>query len=601
MSKASDYDALKELLLYDEHKAIVLLQQELESLLRQSRDPDAIIEQMHPLFNRLLGSVIKSDRDAFLNNLSPVIGDVLKETIRDSSEEISKVIAPIMGRAIKEQVKSQREVLIDALYPIMGNMIAKYVSQTLKQTLEEINTKMQRQFSFDAVMRKIRAKIQGVSESELMLSEANIGYIETLFLIHKSSGLLMAKASREGVVSAEPEMVSAMLSAIRSFVNDWIAQENDVFELNEINYGDSKIYLEVSGSCYLAVVAKGDISLRMSEKITTVLSDIIDLDGDAIEHYAGERDTLALDAIHDRMSTLFELELPQEQEAKKSAMAEWIMLLIITVLIGTWGYNRYSIYQNDTLREQLQQKLYHNEEINLYRITVDVDDHTIILEGMVPNNYYKTSAQKTVQMRGYEVNNQIVLSKTASPSLETLEREITVKEAYFKARNGIALHVTLDGRDLNVSGKVSSVAQRDEVREHFASIPGVEKMLFDVDMAVPEVKFMLYFDISVAQLNAKQHDAVHEFVKRLHLDEITRYYPEYQLRVEGFSDGVGIASSNAEVAKARMQSMKTALIALGVDETKIRGFFWDHPPADIPQDNLAAGRSVRVTMERYDD
>jgi hypothetical protein len=53
-------------------------------------------------------------------------------------------------------------------------------------------------------------------------------------------------------------MIGGMLTAIRSFVNEWISSSGNTSELDEIDYGRSKIMLEVAGYCYLAVVVDGE-------------------------------------------------------------------------------------------------------------------------------------------------------------------------------------------------------------------------------------------------------------------------------------------------------------------------------------------------------
>jgi hypothetical protein len=99
--------------------------------------------------------------------------------------------------------------------------------------------------------------MQGVSEAELIFKEAMPFTVQAIFLIHKGSGLVISEVQPSDRQRLESEMVAGMLTAIRSFVNDCIAQSGEVSEIDQIEYGNSQITLEVAGYCYLAVVTQG--------------------------------------------------------------------------------------------------------------------------------------------------------------------------------------------------------------------------------------------------------------------------------------------------------------------------------------------------------
>ena len=78
-----------------------------------------------------------------------------------------------------------------------------------------------------------------------------------------------------------------MLTAIRSFVNEWIARTGDVSEIDAIEYGRSKIMLEVAGHCYLAVVAEGEPPQQFVYNIRETLAHIIAESDRGITHSKG--------------------------------------------------------------------------------------------------------------------------------------------------------------------------------------------------------------------------------------------------------------------------------------------------------------------------
>ncbi len=86
--------------------------------------------------------------------------------------------------------------------------------------------------------------------------------------------LLSHAQSQENEVT-ESEMIASMLTAIRSFINDWVDKNEKYQEINTIEYGGSKIILEASGYSYLAVIANGSVSQNVINNIHEVLSTLV--------------------------------------------------------------------------------------------------------------------------------------------------------------------------------------------------------------------------------------------------------------------------------------------------------------------------------------
>ena len=70
--------------------------------------------------------------------------------------------------------------------------------------------------------------------------------VQAIFLIHKASGLVIGELQPDLAHHLESDLLAGMLTAIRSFATDLIAESS---ELDEIDYGESKIILEVAGYC----------------------------------------------------------------------------------------------------------------------------------------------------------------------------------------------------------------------------------------------------------------------------------------------------------------------------------------------------------------
>jgi len=168
-----------------------------------------------PLLSTAISHQIENTPTEIAIAIAPEIAIAIEEQIRLDRRAIATALASQMGSAIKHQIILERDAMVDALYPVIGSTIAKYMAEVIRS----INEKMENALSVEGITRKIRAKIQGTSEAELILKEVTPFKVRAIFLIHKLSGLVISEVQQAGSEILESEMVAGMLTAIRSFVN----------------------------------------------------------------------------------------------------------------------------------------------------------------------------------------------------------------------------------------------------------------------------------------------------------------------------------------------------------------------------------------------
>ncbi len=574
----NDYESLKKLLFNEESQELKQLRSELETLLKETQDPDLIIQR-----------------------LSPVIGELLKEAIANSSDEISKIMAPIMGDAITEQVKTQKDTIVNALYPVMGNMIAKFVSSALKEMLDEINTKVQNNLSADAIKRKVLARVKGVSESELLLQESQFGSIETIFLIHTASGLIMWEGSREEDGVHEAEMVSAMLSAIRSFVNEWVAKSDDVFELNTIEYGDSKIYLEVAGSCYLAVVVRGEIRSKMQEDITAALSSLVERYGDDFKDFNGDKSHLNYESIGARLKQLFYID--KTSNASKPKETSLLIILVPLFIVFGLAYVYYGNYQQEYKEKLIKNKFYYTPELNLYRINADVVGSEVILSGILPNARLKSLAENLIDKKSLHVSvrNDIVLT-TGLHTPEEIEAKRTLLDKVYNAQEDVQLISQFDNGIMLINGTVSNTPKLQEIIKSFSEIEGVQKVISSLHVRPKAISQRLSYDAAQTDLSRAQKEMLDRLIVDYKLKDIQKQYQGYLLTVIGYTDGIGTLKSNINYALKRAKNAQEYLVKKGVDEAFITYRGVNAPPADFNASmDASKARISRFVWSEIDD
>lgn len=208
----------------------------------------------------LLLEALFNEKQKLAGKVNPIIEDRLK----GFTDEIPTTLGPVITATLKEQIRVQRDEVVDALYPIMGKMIKKYVAQEIKLLSDKIDN----QFSFIKRWKiKIKSWFGNVSEEELILSELGSARIEQVFLIERDSGIL--KASYAKTKTIDEEMVSGMLTAIKSFVEDAFQQKGQNLEL--VEYELYQIHLQSFVTHYVAVVVSGNYSNRVKNKLQDLI------------------------------------------------------------------------------------------------------------------------------------------------------------------------------------------------------------------------------------------------------------------------------------------------------------------------------------------
>ena len=231
---------LKELLLTDDRILI-------DSLMLRIKELESIIEHQEGLSTKV----------------NPIIDNKLEEYTRN----IPIVLGPSILESLKNEILNSKDGVVDALYPIIGKMIKKYIRQEFRILSEKINNKLKKSFSFKSLARKFKSKITGVDEDSLIINELAKTEIQEIFIIDRNSGILLANFSKTHTI--DKEVISAMLSAIKSFVEEAFkaGEEN----LESVEYGLYNIHIQNFKSFFIAVVLHGVFESAYKAKLESQL------------------------------------------------------------------------------------------------------------------------------------------------------------------------------------------------------------------------------------------------------------------------------------------------------------------------------------------
>ncbi len=246
--------------------------------------------------------------------------------------------------------------MIDALYPIMGGMISKYVTNAIKEMMEHINAKIEDGLSFDHYKRKLKSKLTGVSETELLLEESAEADIKALFVIQKETGLLIAAAQHGEKEIDDPHIVASMASAIKDFVNDWMKNAEQTQEVQLLSYGNATLYIESAGSVYMIAFLDAEPDYDQRTKIQHFFAKMVKHYSDFFQSFNGDNSAEEIIALQQKMLDFLESEnnpLHQQQTQTKQNPAKLIGIALLLGMLGYVGYLAKNAYVHHQLETQI--------------------------------------------------------------------------------------------------------------------------------------------------------------------------------------------------------------------------------------------------------
>lgn len=489
--------------------------------------------------------------------IAPEIALSIREQIRLDDEAISQTLGPEMGKAIKAQIELERDAMVDALYPVIGNTISKYMVEVVK----DINRKVENTLSPAGVRRKIKAKIQGVSEAELIFQES-MGYrVRAIFLIDKDSGLIIQEIQLPGEQHLDADMIAGMLTAIRSFANECITTGS---ELDLIDYGDWQIPIEVAGYCYLAVVVAGEPPPRFITKIRQVLGQIVLEHGKVIQKFDGNIASIPL-GVQQKLERLIEPEVDESQTS--SPILLWLLIFVLGIIFIPWGIISYRARIARGIEQTVAVELDAAPELSVYRLDPKVEDGKLTIDGRIPSQYLRRQAAEIAgeiaKKNELQLDNRIfTVNVPVSPSL--VAGEIERLTDLFNRQPQVAITTDYQPPTLKVEGFILEPTVRQTIYNGFTQIPGVERVIFDTVEQLPAIGQRIYFELGSSQLNFADN-----FSKIDGVRDLLAKYPRLHLKLSAHSDGSGSRQIDRRLGRERCQQVKDALVARGIEPDRL--------------------------------
>lgn len=589
--------------IYDPEEVIKLLLPVISELLNRkvAESKQSIVQAIVPIIDEVIIEKTEEDKIAMIRAIADLIPGAIDQQVRNSPDDLVEAIAPAMGEIIKQQIRIEQDAMVDALYPVIGNTIAKYMQEVVR----EINSRVESTLTPAGIRRKIQARMQGVSEAELIFRESMPFEIKALFLIHKSSGLIISTVQQQaGESELGGDLMAGMLTAMRSFASSCVIENGSTSELKEIEYENFHIMMEVAGYCYLATIVKGETDPSYVKKLRRSLGHIIlqyDRNG-SIQSYSGDPQTIN-DGVHEELKSLLEYRPATVKQSSTNPPLTLFALLLIPLLV--WGGWRFAHYRElkalQVVSDRINVELDVDPQLAVYPIQAEAqtlrgDRRQIQLTGKLPSERLKQKAatitnRQITQLADaplWQVANDIVTVEL-SRDPEAIAAEVTRLTTVLNQDKDIILATQFTEEQVVVTGYVRTDQKLQHISAAFSQIPGVEQVLMTPTAKAFPIDQQFYFNHRSATLNpndiATKLPAIAEFLKQ---------YPQMKVRIIGYAHP-NEQDKNTTLAGQRAKAVQASLIELGLPPEQLVVQGAAAPPANLTQtDQTWLSRAVHI-------
>jgi len=491
--------------------------------------------------------------------------------------------------AISKGIAENKNTMIDTLYPIIGGMISKYVSQAIKEMVETINNKIEDGLSFDKYKRKIKSKISGVSETELLIEESNEAVISSLFVIHKESGLLIAEANLEDKEIDDPYMVASMASAIKDFINDWVQSHKEQSEVQILSYGNATLYIESAGSVYIIAFLDAEPDHEQRLQINTFFASLVKEYATFFQKFNGDDSADEIQILSSKMNHYLNAQEILNKVSKESSTynpMKYIAIVFAILCLSALGYFLKEQYFEYALETKIK-------ESTGYSVKVIGNDDDIILEGRIRSFADANNIEKIIRKSTKKsVTNKLTMSlANINEIIKKQEQEalISINKQVSLSLKQVNNKILLMEKNFSELEKYFSLVSKENTLE----IEKLKKQTHDI-RKITEIKKDIVAKLDKAFLNDiyyEKRDHSLDFSKlnlfpvgeviydeeaivslRVSFEKyinILMKYKEYieSIIIEGYTDSSGTYEYNLKLSQKRATSILKYLLTQNIIKT----------------------------------
>ncbi len=532
------------------------------------------------------------------NDISRVLPEAIVHRSKED-DQLSEALVSVIEKSIDASVKRDENIIAEAIFPIIGSATRKAIYTAFGEMLQSLNETLEHSLSPKSLEWRLEATRTGKSFAEIVLLRTLIYRVEQIFLIHKQTGLLLQHILAPQVAAQDPDLVSAMLTAIQDFVKDSFRVKKGE-ALQSLEFGELTIWIEEGPQAVLAGIIRGNAPQELKLVFQDAIEKIHLKLGDELKSFTGETEEFIaskpyLDAC---------LESCYKTPHKKNYTYAWTLLGIMGVALGLWGF---LINRQNGNWDAFLDKL--NSQPGIVVIKAEEKNGKYILRGMRdplakdPNTF----------MREEDINPEIVNSQWRS--YISLEPELITQRARKLLNAPDTVSLTLDENGTLVATGSAPTRWISQAKEIWHYIPGVSKFEFkknqDSNLAKLGLyekqieKEMLFFREGTTEFIPGQEQKLKKIIQRI--QEILEIAPSVGKRVRinivGHTDKIGTEDTNIILSRNRANKILSYFSSSVIDSESftIEGVGTSNPlSSGLTEADKAANRRVSFKVSLTD-
>lgn len=530
----------------------LILGADYESTIRRARDADETRRVAEVLAEAIR---LRSQQDKGVQSaLAPAIDDVLDTSIRRDPVKLARVISPIIGPSIRAAVRT-----------------------ALADMVESLNRILERSISPQSWWWRVQAWRAGMPFGQFVLLRTLQFRVEQVLLIHRDSGILLQAETAHGVEIHDPQLVSAMLTAIKDFVGDSFRSGNDAADLNRVRFGDRLLLIDVGPQAVIAAVVLGDPPPGLATQLSTTLEQFHRIFSQPLADFSGDR------APFQPASGLLQDCITEQIRADRTPAKPWLALsaiALVVIIAVLFGWRQWRIEQQ---RADIVQQLRASSDYVVLGSEGDGRHLRVSLLSRFgappPQN-----AQALAQQSGIEL--ELDMAPVAMNADDLLL-------PYLERRYGLGSQVSVQLQDgvLRIAGPLS--AQQLEQISADSWVQGLVRTLDSTQVNIippPDQRALdqqhwrelvdtiqherFYFGEDSPLLDSSEATKAVRMLEQLR--ELTALAKKLELQhlqilIQGYADSTGTDARNSRLSRDRALELRDFFIAHGVDPGLLTG------------------------------
>ena len=276
-----------------------------------------------------------SDRVESPDKRTQDVAEVLPDSISDSFDRDPRLIGALrqpVNQCIAESVRDEPEGFAAALFPVMGPAIRRSITETLREWTQQFSQVIEHSVSPRGLRWRFEAWKAGVPFGRYVIQNTLVYRVEDVYLIHKASGLLIGHVTQNDSDQKDEDAVSAMFTAIQSFVNDSFARGTEE-RLTTAELGELTLWAVHGPNTTIVAVIRGLAPIELRTRLELAVEDIERRKREELPEYQGDRQSMRdVDPVLE--SCL--IAAIRDGEAKKRPIAAYAVAAVIGIALVGW-------------------------------------------------------------------------------------------------------------------------------------------------------------------------------------------------------------------------------------------------------------------------